>query len=436
MSSLAYRLRADLRVGWRSLVAVALLIGLAGGAALGGLAAARRTASAYERMRRATDAWDVIVNPNNGDRSKLSPARLARVPGITSMGVVNGISVLPADVTTTGQIVSDLITGAPTAALDRQTGYTVDRPVILRGHMPAPTDENAVYVDRTFASNYHLHVGQLVPLVVLSQHLQRELAQAGNAQQVLSLIHTAPTSLHTTVRVAGIGVTADAIVVDQGYAPMGILFTQAFWRRHTNASAGWWSAAVTLRRGTSVASFTAAVQRMAPGESIAFHARLGGDRRGERRRRTERRRAGGVCRAGRDPRRCGRGTVRLPPDAGRCADEPDAHGNRCHPLAAGCLPRWPRPGSPPSWALGWLSPSRSRPPRSHRWGWYASQRSIPGSPGTRRCSSVGSWRSWSSSLPARRSPPGAGPGSVPPAWRHAGHASPRCSHARGPRSPQ
>ena len=270
VSSLAYRVRADLRVGWRSLVLVALLIGLAGGAVLGGLAAARRTASAYERMRQTTDAWDVLVNPNNGDFSKLSPARLARVPGIESMGVIRGISVIPANVTTPGQIVSDLTTGAPIAALDDHAGYTVARPVILQGHMPAPTDQDAVYVDRTFASNYHLHVGQFLPLVVMSQQLQHELVQAGTPQQILSLIHTAPAPLHTTVRVAAIGVSADAVVVDQGYAPMGILFTQAFWQRHADASGGWWGATVRLRSGTSVATFTAAVQRLVPSESIAF----------------------------------------------------------------------------------------------------------------------------------------------------------------------
>ncbi len=270
MSPLAYRMRADLRVGWRSFVAVALLIGFAGGAVLGGLAAARRTASAYDRMRRATDAWDVVVNPNDGDSSKLNAARLARVPGIESMGVISGISVIPANVTTTQQIVSDLTTGAPTAALDDHAGYTVDRPVVLQGHMPAPTDQDAVFLDRTFASNYHLHVGQLLPLVVLSQQLQQELGQTHNAQQILSIIHTAPAPLRETVRVAGIGVTPDGVVVDQGYAPIGVLFTQAFWRRHADASAGWWGAAVKLRRGTSVASFTAAVQQIVPNESIAF----------------------------------------------------------------------------------------------------------------------------------------------------------------------
>ena len=43
-------LRASLRAGWRPLVGLALLIGVAGGALLTGVEASRRTETAFDRL--------------------------------------------------------------------------------------------------------------------------------------------------------------------------------------------------------------------------------------------------------------------------------------------------------------------------------------------------------------------------------------------------
>jgi hypothetical protein len=45
-----YRLRADLRVRWRALALIALLVGVGGGVALTAFAGARRTAAAVPQM--------------------------------------------------------------------------------------------------------------------------------------------------------------------------------------------------------------------------------------------------------------------------------------------------------------------------------------------------------------------------------------------------
>ena len=53
--------RADLRRRWKSAVAIAILIGIAGAVVLTAYAGARRTDSAYPRYLKATHAADFLV---------------------------------------------------------------------------------------------------------------------------------------------------------------------------------------------------------------------------------------------------------------------------------------------------------------------------------------------------------------------------------------
>ena len=64
-----YRLRIELRARWRAWPALALIVGLTGGAVLALAAGARRTDSSYRRFLRAQDAYDVQVSANVVDAS-------------------------------------------------------------------------------------------------------------------------------------------------------------------------------------------------------------------------------------------------------------------------------------------------------------------------------------------------------------------------------
>ena len=57
MGAVWMRLRAELRAGWRSLLGLALVAGLAGGLVIAAAAGARRTDTAYERMGVAGGLW-------------------------------------------------------------------------------------------------------------------------------------------------------------------------------------------------------------------------------------------------------------------------------------------------------------------------------------------------------------------------------------------
>src|SRR5881394_1182386 len=124
MTAVVYRLRSDLRDGWRSLLLIALLVGLSGGAALAGVAAARRTETAFRRMRDATDAWDVTINPNSGDNSRLTMAMLRELPGVERIARGDGLILYPSFVRSP----NDAVALPPIVVSDGDAGYTIGRP--------------------------------------------------------------------------------------------------------------------------------------------------------------------------------------------------------------------------------------------------------------------------------------------------------------------
>src|SRR2546430_12828920 len=74
------RLRSEVRSGWRSWLALALLIGLAGGAAVAAAAGARRTETAYPRFVQAQNGYDLITGGSSG---KIDPGRaLAKIEAL------------------------------------------------------------------------------------------------------------------------------------------------------------------------------------------------------------------------------------------------------------------------------------------------------------------------------------------------------------------
>jgi hypothetical protein len=72
VSAVWMRLRSEIRTRWRSWLGLALLIGLAGGAAVAAAAGARRTETAYPRFVQAQNGYDLITG---GFPGKINPGR-------------------------------------------------------------------------------------------------------------------------------------------------------------------------------------------------------------------------------------------------------------------------------------------------------------------------------------------------------------------------
>jgi hypothetical protein len=90
--------RPTLRGVWRQVLALALLAGLLGGVALGAVAGARRTASAYGQYLAAIKASDVFVNVP-GTLPGMAATRpyelISALPGVVAHAAYIGLSGAP-----------------------------------------------------------------------------------------------------------------------------------------------------------------------------------------------------------------------------------------------------------------------------------------------------------------------------------------------------
>jgi hypothetical protein len=98
MRAALYLSRATARRSWRATLGVALIGGLLGAVALGALAGARRTASAYGRYLESSKASDVFVNVPGilPGMPQIRPvALISRLPGIAQSAAYLGLAASP-----------------------------------------------------------------------------------------------------------------------------------------------------------------------------------------------------------------------------------------------------------------------------------------------------------------------------------------------------
>jgi len=198
-----YRVRADLRAHWRAVLGLALLVGVAGGAVLGALAGARRTSSAYPRFLDASNAGDVLVNPNTPNGSPLPDyAAMARLPQVRDSAFVVGIDLVGRDAT--GRIDPSWYDVVNIASGDGRMLRRVERPKLVAGRLPDPKRWDELFVNEALARNHHLHVGSRVPMVWYPETVV-QYAQDPS---------TLPPGTPLDLTVVGIGRSGDDIVRD------------------------------------------------------------------------------------------------------------------------------------------------------------------------------------------------------------------------------
>ena len=153
MSSVLFRLRAELRGQWRSFLAVVIVAGLAGGLVSAAAAGARRTDSAFSRFLDAAPVPDAVV-PNIPDptgRSAIFPADLVReFPEVDALFETKPIVLI-----VNGQVSYAV---AHPDGLDSRFLYK-----LLAGRQPDPTKEDEAIVAYLAAQRLGIHVGDRVP---------------------------------------------------------------------------------------------------------------------------------------------------------------------------------------------------------------------------------------------------------------------------------
>jgi ABC-type antimicrobial peptide transport system permease subunit len=232
-------LRAEWRARRGAWLALALVVGLAGGVVLTAAAGAQRTGTAFTRLLQASHAADVAVVAN-GTGEGYDQA-LARLPGVTGEardlgGEVGNLSlVLPdgARVPSPGVEVS----------VDGGFGTSVDRFKVLAGRMFRPGRADEVVIDPQLAG-YGLRPGSTLRLIMAPTGAGGTPVYGRAAQLRL--------------RVAGVVVFGNQIVpVSPGDHFPELALTPAFYRSHQGRlfPVGDDEALVRLRPGANLAAF-------------------------------------------------------------------------------------------------------------------------------------------------------------------------------------
>jgi ABC-type lipoprotein release transport system permease subunit len=148
-----YWWRATRRRSWRAVVAVALIGGLLGTVALGALAGARRTASAYGRYLQSINSSDVSVNLPG---PVLQPiAKIAALPGVQDSAAVLGMDALPV---IRGRVDHSFL--AAGLAGSYNGGYfRQDKMTVLAGRLPALDSTSEIVLNQPMARELGAGVG-------------------------------------------------------------------------------------------------------------------------------------------------------------------------------------------------------------------------------------------------------------------------------------
>lgn len=241
---------------------VVVLLGLVGGVALAAAAGARRTATAYDRMLAQVAPYDVLVNPDEGSESALTPGDIAELPGVTAVGTLLGVPVVPVDAD--GEPNLD---GFTVALADGVAGREVGVPLMDEGRLPEASDE--VLVSPTFAEEHGVGVGGTVPMLMVDFEAALAAEEAGELGALPGEVRA--------FTVSGVGTLYDDVSIDEGFQEDVFVLGEGYARDH-GETALFSGTMVQLQGGhAAVDDFKQAVQRLAPGEAVEFKTQAATD---------------------------------------------------------------------------------------------------------------------------------------------------------------
>ena len=140
---------------------LALIAGLLGGVALGAVAGARRTATAYSRYLTSINASDVFVNVPGmlpGMTATQPITLISSLPGVVSHAAYVGLNGLPV---VHGQVDDNFLDNSVNGSLDGEY-FSQDRVTVLAGQLPPEGSTTTVVLTPGIAKRFGATVGSTV----------------------------------------------------------------------------------------------------------------------------------------------------------------------------------------------------------------------------------------------------------------------------------
>jgi hypothetical protein len=262
-----YRFRSTLRRRWTGYLAIALLLGLVGGLAMGSVAAARRTQGAYAAYLAATNPSDLTVLTavsTPGGTTGYNPTvirKIAALPGVrhVTSEVLLDVGILGLD----GQPVpAPYLAGPLPGSLDGEY-FSTDRVTAVQGRLPDPSRPDEIAIDAKSTPG-PVHVGTVAELGFFT---------SAQLQELFAGKHVTPAARQRVTVVGAVIYSAEQTQDDiDTQRDGGALFTPALTSKLAGCCADATETAIQLRPGTSVADTEAAIERALPtGFPIEFY---------------------------------------------------------------------------------------------------------------------------------------------------------------------
>jgi ABC-type lipoprotein release transport system permease subunit len=201
------------------MLAVAVLIGIAGGAALAGFAGARRTDSTLERFFEHTNEADETIFPLDfRDSDRLDAEAVEQLPGVRAVG--SGLGYLLASRSDDGGV--SVADNADALASENPEFYDISTPGRLQGRLPDPDRLDEAFVNDVVARDYELQLGSTLHAGVARFSDLLALGDDATAEQFEALFRW------VDVKVVGIGRTSDQLLANEGQERGVVVFSPAF----------------------------------------------------------------------------------------------------------------------------------------------------------------------------------------------------------------
>jgi hypothetical protein len=233
-----YRLRATFRQNLAGYLVITLIVGLIGGVAMGGVAAARRTQSAFPRILAASNPSNLDVDPGPySARTVDQISHLPRVRSAESYVALNGLRALPsgfADLRTPFNQQVEMV-----GSLDGLY-FNQDRVIITSGRRADVRRPGEVVVSEQMARRFGLRIGQSL---TVNLYTGQQVSDPGFNPMIRPPVH------RVRLAITGIGVFTDEVVQDDIDRIYRILATPALTRQELRCCAAYVWTGLRLARG-------------------------------------------------------------------------------------------------------------------------------------------------------------------------------------------